>query len=193
MQLNESNIHLEVRGQRDGDENLIRLCLKNDRKAQKSLYDQYSRKMMGVCMRYAGDSEGAKDMLQDGFIRVFSNLSAFQFNGSFEGWMRRIIVNTCLEHLRKNDILQNTEDLDQPHHQIPESEYSVLEEMSAQDLLKIIAELPDGFRIVFNMYVIEGYSHKEIGEALNITESTSRSQLTRAKQLLQKRLEEEFR
>lgn len=193
MQQIESKTHLQLSNQGEAEEQLIQLCLKNDRKAQKNLYDRYSRKMMGVCLRYAGDTELAKDMLQDGFIRVFTNLTAFQNSGSFEGWMRRIIVNTCLEHLRKNDILQNAEDLDQPFSTVYDSEYSVVEELSAQDLMKIIGELPDGFRIVFNMYVIEGYSHKEIGEVLNITESTSRSQLTRAKQLLQKRIEEEFK
>ncbi|MDD2797486.1 MAG: sigma-70 family RNA polymerase sigma factor [Bacteroidales bacterium] len=174
------------------EKELIESCLKNDRKAQKELYDRYSRKMMGVCFRYTGDSETAKDMLQDGFIKIFASLSTFQFNGSFEGWMRRIFVNTCLEHLRKNDILHDAADLDHAAAPLSGSSYSVVESMSANDLMKIIGELPKGFRLIFNMYEIEGYSHKEIAEVLGITESTSRSQLTRAKQLLKNRINKEF-
>ena len=168
------------------EKQLIESCLNCDRKAQKELYELYSRKMMSVCLRYAGDADTAKDLLQDGFIRIFINLSSFQFSGSFEGWMRRIIVNTCLEHLRKNDLLQDAADLDHVVAPMADGGYSIVETLSARDLMKIIGELPSGFRTVFNMYAIEGYSHKEIADALGINESTSRSQLTRAKQMLQK-------
>ncbi len=174
------------------EKQLIESCLKNERKAQKELYELYSRKMMGVCLRYTGDSETAKDMLQDGFIKIFASLASFQFNGSFEGWMRRIFVNTCLEHLRKNDVLHDAADLEHSAAPLSESNFSVVETLSARDLLKIIGELPNGFRMIFNMYEIEGYSHKEIADALGITESTSRSQLTRAKQLLKNRIQREF-
>lgn len=169
---------------------LIESCIDGDRKAQKMLYDLHARKMMAVCMRYAGEPELAQDLLQEGFIKVFTNLSAFQYIGSFEGWMRRIFINTSLEYLRKNDLLREAIDIDAGYALTAEADYTVIEELSANDLLKLISELPHGFRVVFNMYAIEGYSHKEIADALGITESTSRSQLTRARHLLQKRINE---
>lgn len=172
------------------EKQLIDSCIKGERKAQKDLYDLYSRKMMSICFRYAGEYELAKDLLQEGFIRVFSNLKAYQSIGSFEGWMRKIFVNTSLEYLRRNDLLREALDIDSNITISAKTEHSVIEELSAEDLLKIIRELPSGFRTVFNMYAIEGYSHKEIADALGITESTSRSQLTRARLLLQKRINE---
>ena len=117
------------------------------------------------------------------------NPKSFEGSGSFEGWMRRIFVNTALEYLRKNDILKESVEIDNTEI-LQEVDYSAIERISADELMELIAELPPGFRTVFNMFVIEGYSHKEIGDALGITESTSRSQLTRAKRLLQKKLEE---
>ncbi|WP_455783120.1 RNA polymerase sigma factor, partial [Coprobacter fastidiosus] len=125
----------------------------------------------------------------EGFIKVFSAIGSFEGSGSFEGWMRRIFVNTALEYLRKNDILKESVEIDNTE-VLQEVDYSAIERISADELMELIAELPPGFRTVFNMFVIEGYSHKEIGDALGITESTSRSQLTRAKRLLQKKLEE---
>ena len=127
--------------------------------------------------------------MQDGFIKVFSSIRSYSYEGSFEGWMRRIFVNTALEALRKNDLLRNGVELNALEPQ-QEADYSAVEKISADELMELIAQLPPGFRTVFNMFVIEGYSHKEIGDALGITESTSRSQLTRAKRLLQKKLEE---
>nr|WP_262920349.1 RNA polymerase sigma factor [Parabacteroides sp. FAFU027] len=172
------------------EKQLIESCIKGDRKAQKELYDTYARKMMSVCFRYAGEYELAKDLLQEGFIRVFSNLNAYQFIGSFEGWVRKIFVNTSLEYLRRNDLLREALDIDTNISVNVKTENTVIEELSAEDLMKIISELPPGFRTVFNMYAIEGYSHKEIADILGITESTSRSQLTRARMLLQKRINE---
>ncbi len=168
---------------------LIEGCKRGDRKSQKKLYDTYAAKMMAVCFRYAGDKEAARDMLQDGFIKVFSNLDSYAGIGSFEGWIRRIFINCCLEALRKNDLLRDTEDIDATYH-IHDVQASVLEEISAKEILGLVSELPSGFRTVFNLFAIEGYSHKEIGEILQITESTSRSQFTRAKQVLQKRVAE---
>lgn len=172
------------------EKRLIDSCIKGERKAQKELYDLYARKMMSVCFRYAGEQELARDLLQEGFIRVFSNLKAYQHIGSFEGWIRKIFVNTSLEYLRRNDLLREALDIDANATVNVKTEHTVIEELSAEDLLKIISELPSGFRTVFNMYAIEGYSHKEIADALGITESTSRSQLTRARILLQKRIKE---
>ena len=167
---------------------LIKGCKGNKPKAQKGLYETYARKMMAVCLRYTNDRESAQDLLQDGFIKVFTAIGTYSGNGSFEGWMRKIFVNTALEYLRKNDILRETVDIDSPD-TLKEPDYSALEKISADELMELVRELPTGFRTVFNMFAIEGYSHKEIGEALGINESTSRSQFTRAKKLLQKKLE----
>lgn len=168
---------------------LIEGCKRGDRKSQKKLYDTYAARMMAVCFRYTGDKETAQDMLQDGFIKVFSNLESYAGIGSFEGWVRRVFINCCLEALRKNDLLRDAEGLDATYH-LHDAQASVLEEISAKEILVLVSELPSGFRTVFNLFAIEGYSHKEIGEMLQITESTSRSQFTRAKQVLQKRVAE---
>ena len=145
---------------------LIEGCRKGERRAQKELYDAYSRKMMGVCLRYVNDRETARDLLQDGFVKIFTSMDSYTGSGSFEGWMRKIFVNCALEYLRKSDVLREATDLD-----------------NTAELIQ-----PDSSATVFNMFAIEGYSHKEISEMLNITESTSRSQYTRAKQLLQRRI-----
>lgn len=173
------------------EEQLIKGCRRGQRQAQKELYDKYSRKMMGVCLRYLGDRETAQDVLQEGYVRVFSAISSYSGVGSFEGWMRKIFVNSALEHLRRNDVLKESVDLDDTY-ELPQKEHSVLSALSAEEIMKVIDELPLGFRTVFNLFAIEGYSHKEIGDMLNITESTSRSQLTRAKQILQRRIKEMF-
>ena len=166
---------------------LINGCRKGDRLAQKELYETYSRKMMGVCLRYVNDRETARDLLQDGFVKVFTSMDSFSGTGSFEGWMRKIFVNCALEYLRKSDVLRESTDLDNTAELIQPAG-SVISDMSAAELMKLVQELPAGFRTVFNLFAIEGYSHKEISDMLNITESTSRSQFTRAKQMLQKRI-----
>lgn len=168
---------------------LIEACKNNDASAQKLLYETFARKMMSVCLRYADNREMAEDFLQDGFIKVFSSIRSYSYEGSFEGWMRRVFVNTALESLRKNDLLRNGVDLDSLDPQ-QEADYSAVDKISADELMELIAQLPPGFRTVFNMFAVEGYSHKEIAHALNITESTSRSQYTRAKKLLQKWINE---
>ena len=169
------------------EKQLIEGCRNGERLAQKELYETYSRKMMGVCLRYVNDRETARDLLQDGFVKVFTSMDSFSGIGSFEGWMRKIFVNCALEHLRKSDVLRESTDLDNTAELIqPDS--SVISDMSAAVLMRLVQELPAGFRTVFNLFAIEGYSHKEISDMLNITESTSRSQFTRAKQMLQKRI-----
>ena len=169
------------------EQQLIEGCRKGDRRAQKELYDTYSRKMMGVCLRYVDERETARDLLQDGFVKVFTGLDSYAGSGSFEGWMRRIFVNCALEYLRRSDVLREATDLENTAELIhPDS--SAISDLSAAELMRLVSELPTGFRTVFNMFAIEGYSHKEIGEMLGITESTSRSQYTRAKQLLQRRI-----
>ncbi|MDR1356075.1 MAG: sigma-70 family RNA polymerase sigma factor [Tannerellaceae bacterium] len=169
------------------EKQLIEGCRKGNRLAQKELYDTYSRKMMGVCLRYVSDRETAQDILQDGFVKVFTSMGSYAGIGSFEGWMRKIFVNCALEFLRKIDVLRDAVELDYTN-EISGHAHSVIAEMSANELMKVVQELPAGFRTIFNMFAIEGFSHKEISEMLSITESTSRSQYTRAKQLLQRKI-----
>ena len=171
------------------EKELIDNCRKNNPIAQRALYDKYARKMMAVCLRYGRDYDTAQDLMQEGFIKVFTAIDSYTGNGSFEGWIRRIFINTALEYLRRNDILRETVDIDDSE-PMQEIDYSTVEQMSADELMELVAELPTGFRTVFNLFVVEGYNHKEIGEMLGITESTSRSQLPRAKKWLQKRISE---
>ncbi|MBK5285189.1 MAG: sigma-70 family RNA polymerase sigma factor [Bacteroidia bacterium] len=170
------------------DDEIIRSCIAGDARAQKTLFEKYSRRMMGICLRYAADREEAEDMLQDGWIKVFGNLKSFRFEGSAEGWIKRVIVNTCLETLRKNKKMANNVDIEMAE-QIKYSEINSSDALSVKELLGIIHRLPTGYRTVFNLFAIEGYSHKEIGEKLGINESTSKSQYSRARAHLQKMLE----
>ena len=169
------------------EERLIIACREQDRKAQKELYDTYARRMMAVCLRYVNDREKALDLLQDGFVKVFMAIDSYAGSGSFEGWIRKIMVNVCLESLRRTDILRDAVELDKGE-EIEASNDSPISALSEKELRQLIAELPDGFRTVFNLFAIEGYSHKEISEMLNINESTSRSQYNRARQVLQRKV-----
>ncbi|MDR2802162.1 MAG: sigma-70 family RNA polymerase sigma factor [Prevotellaceae bacterium] len=166
---------------------LITACVKGNIIAQRQLYDNYAPKMLSVCLRYAGNREAAKDLLHDGFIRVFNKIKTYKGQGSFEGWMRKLFVNTALEYLRKKDALKNYEDYTVS---IPATDYSVVEKISADELMEKIAALPAGCRAVFNLYAIEGYSHQEIAGLLHISESASRSQYSRARNYLQKMINE---
>ena len=170
------------------EKQLIKSCLNGDRRAQAELYNLYSRRMMGICLRYVGDRETARDLLQDGFIKVFTSMHLYAGAGPFAAWMRMIFVNCAIEHLRKKDILRDSADLDS----IGElrDEETVLSRLSAESIMRLVQRLPSGFRTVFNMYAVEGYSHKEIGDMLHITESTSRSQYARARQWLQEQIGE---
>jgi RNA polymerase sigma-70 factor (ECF subfamily) len=158
---------------------------KGDAKAQRKIFEQFAPVMMSVCYRYAGDTETAKDLLQDGFIKLFDKLDMYAGTGSFAGWVRRVFVTTCLEYLRQKTALKLSESIDDPHHQLMTDEPSVIEKISVDDLMDIISGLADGYRTVFNMYAIEGYSHAEIAEILGITEVTSRTQFMRARKILQ--------
>ena len=158
-----------------------------DRRAQKAIYDLLAPKMFAVCLRYMGNREQAEDVLQDGFVALFSKLGSYLGEGSFEGWARKIFVNTALMSLRKHDVLRQSEDVDAARNMVGDTP-SATDDIGYKELLKYISELPPGFRVVFNMYVIEGYSHKEIAEQLGIGEATSRSQLQRARLMLQERL-----
>ena len=167
------------------EKQLIEGCINNDRKAQKALYDKYSKRMLAVCLRYVKDMEDARDLLQEGFLKLFTNLHTFTGEGLFDGWVRKIFVNCALERLRHQDVLKNAVDIDETDYASTPDESSI-SQLSADEIMAYVRELRDGFRTVFNMFAIEGYSHKEIGQILNIAESTSRSQYVRARKLLQK-------
>lgn len=186
MQLFGNRKHLDTR-----EEDWIEGAKRGDRKSQKAIYDQLSAKMFAVCLRYMGDRDSAEDILQDGFVTLFSKIDSYSGTGSFEGWARRIFVNTALMSLRKKDALKNSEDVDAAWN-ISSDDPSALQKIGYNELIKMIAALPPGFRTVFNMYVLEGYSHKEIAEALGISETTSRSQLQRARTLLQSKIKERY-
>ena len=158
-----------------------------DRRAQKASYDLLAPKMFAVCLRYMGNREQAEDVLQDGFVALYSKLGSYLGEGSFEGWARKIFVNTALMSLRKHDVLRQSEDVDAARDIVTPTP-TATQDIGYKELLKYISQLPPGYRIVFNMYVIEGYTHKEIAEELGITEVTSRSQLQRARMLLQAKI-----
>jgi RNA polymerase sigma factor (sigma-70 family) len=166
------------------EEAILLGCLKNQAAAQRELYNRYSPKMLAVCFRFAHNREDAEDMLQEGFIKVFSQIHTFQNKGAFEGWIRRIIVHTCINHLKKNK--RFSENIDILHAgSVQIREESVPSIVQAKQIVDCIRILPVGYRTVLNLYAIEGYSHKEIAGMLDIEESTSRSQYTRAKQMLE--------
>lgn len=171
---------------------IIQGCLKGNAKFQKLLYDKYTRVMMGVCLRYAANQHEAQDILQDGFVKVFQKLDTYSGKGAFEGWMRRVFVNTALDQLRKKKEERFNIDIDSVEYQL-EATGSVLEKIAAEDLLKVIQQIPVGYRTIFNLYAIEGYSHKEIAEELGITVNTSKSQYSRAKGYLRQRVEKLYK
>ena len=169
------------------EEILVKKCIEGDNRAQKKLFDLFAPKLFGVCLRYMKDHDLAQDTLQDGFVKIFTKLSDYNGKGSFEGWMRRITVNTCLDQLRKDQKLKVNTPIDDVSFLVKDNHW-IEEELTAKDLLKLVESLPDGYRVVFNMFAIEGYSHKEIAEQLNISENTSKSQFSRAKSHLRKKL-----
>ncbi len=166
------------------EEVLLQGCIKNDASAQQELYQRYSPKMLSVCYRYAKTREDAEDMLQEGFIKVFSQISKFEKRGSLEGWILRIIVHTCINHLKKNKKFNDHVDLAYAGNIVIREDY-IPSIIQAKQIVETIRSLPIGYRTVLNLYAIEGFSHKEIGQLLDIEESTSRSQYTRAKSMLE--------
>ena len=169
------------------DRELVHGCLREDRRCQEALYARFNRRMYGVCLRYARHQLEAQDLLQDGFIKVFDKIQDFRMEGSLEGWIRRIMVTTCISHYRKKAVQQERLGLEH----LPEAAVGAVavETLSERDLLNMVAELPDGYRMVFNLYAIEGYDHAEIATLLGCGESTSRSQLAKARRMLQQRIE----
>ena len=171
------------RNQNITESDLIKGCIEGNRRMQEEMYRRLSPRMYAVCLRYAGNAEEAEDILQEGFIKVFKKLDSFRSEGSFEGWVRRIFVNTAIEHFRRKRYLMPVTEKEE--NTIEGKSISVLDELAEKDILALVQELSPGYRTVFNMYVVEGYTHKEIADSLGISEGTSKSQLSRAKVILQ--------
>lgn len=171
------------------ESDLIEGCIRGDRQLQQELYNRFAGKMYAVCLRYAGHPEDAQDLLQEGFVKVFRNLHRFRAEGSFEGWIRRVFINTCIEYFRRRslDLSRISEREEQT---IGGEEANALDHLAEKDILELIRDLSPGYRTVFNLYVIEGYSHREIADQLGISEGTSKSQLARARTALQQRVRE---
>jgi RNA polymerase sigma factor (sigma-70 family) len=170
------------------DEQLLQGCINKNVTAQKQLYDRFAKRMMGVCLRYADCNEEAQDILQDAFIKVFDRIESFKATGSLEGWIKKVMVNTALDNFRKKKHERDhiSVDINEVRYELHDE---IHETISAKELLGIIQKLPSGYRTVFNLYAIEGYDHKEISEMLGITESTSKSQYSRARACLQKAIQ----
>lgn len=167
------------------EKQLIKACINNDSKAQRLLYEKYDARFFAVCKRYFTDIQQAEDALVKGFLKIFQNLENYSFEGSFEGWMRRIMINECLMELRKNKIFHlNVDD----YSSSISSNQEASQQIEEDDVMKLLDYLPEGCRLVFTLYVIEGYKHKEIAESLGITEGTSKSQLNLAKTKLKEML-----
>lgn len=171
------------RNQNIPESDLISGCKEGDRRMQEELYRRFSPRMYAVCLRYASNAEEAEDILQEGFIKIFKKLDSFRGEGSFEGWIRRIFVNTAIEHFRRKRYLQPVTEKEE--NTIEGKSLSALDGLAEKDILALVRQLSPGYRTVFNMYVVEGYTHKEIGDMLGISEGTSKSQLSRAKVILQ--------
>ncbi len=165
---------------------VIQGCLAGESTSQKELFERLSGKMMAVCLRYSRDKAEAEDLLQESFIKIFTNLASYKNDGPIEMWVRRIVINTSIKRYHKLSYKNESPSSDE----MPEKEQSIsaYDEIVYEELLKMVEELPDGYRIVFNLYAIEGYSHKEIADLLNIKEATSRSQLVKARMVLQQKI-----
>ena len=172
------------------DEELVLRCIRKESQAQEYLFKFFSGRMLGLCARYTDNIEEAEDIMQEGFVKIFQKIESFRNQGSLEGWMKRIMINTALDNFRKNKNFRYSIDIDTIEY-TAETNHHVLESIGAKDLLNLIKTMPKGFRTVFNLYAIEGYAHKEIGDMLGISESTSKSQYSRARVYLQKILQTE--
>ncbi len=170
-----------------GIEQLIKKCKKQDLKSQEQLYRLFSKKLFGVCLKYSRNYQEAEDNLQDAFIIIFNKIAQYKNKGSFEGWMKRIVINTALQRYRKQQVFSivNEEQIENHEVEIEENEFEL------NYLLKIIQELPDRYRMVFNLYVLDGFSHKEIADFMEISVGTSKSNLARARDILKRKIEQQ--
>lgn len=169
------------------EKEIINGCLNRKRKAQKALFEKYHAPLMGICMRYSRSRSEAEDVLMMGFTRIFKKISLYSGKGSFEGWMKKIVVHIAIDNFRKNNKYYFHDQYEDLHRELDYAEY-IPDNLSLNDIMKTIQELPPGYRMVFNLFAIEGYSHKEIAEMLNISESTSKTQLLKARKKLQDQL-----
>jgi RNA polymerase sigma-70 factor (ECF subfamily) len=165
---------------------LVKACLNGNAKSQQALYQKYAPVMYAICLRYCGNPDNAKDMLQESFIKLFESLNNFRFQGSFEGWSKRIAVTTCLDFIKKLKKEPFADELDQ-HVEIGADD-TVYPQLAMKDLLALLQSLPVGYRTVFNLYAIEGYNHGQIAELMGISENTSKTQLFKARKMLQIKL-----
>jgi RNA polymerase sigma factor (sigma-70 family) len=170
---------------------IIDKCSSGDTRAQEKLYRMFASKMFGVCLRYARDRSEAEDNLQDGFIKVFSNIKKFRFEGSFEGWMRRIMVNVSLGKYRKHNVLMPVDDIEK--FDLPYLSEDIIAKLDALQLLELIQQLSPRYRMVFNLFVMEGMGHQEISKIMNISVGTSKSNLARAREILKRKVQDLYR
>ncbi len=173
-------------------EEIVEKCKAGDKQAFTFLYNKYAPKMLGVCIRYAKSREEAEDMLQEGFIRLFQKIDSYRGSGSFEGWMRRVIVNSAINYYKTQIKYNNTLNVENNDFVFKEEQAAETdsESIPQKKLLEMIQQLPEGYKMIFNLYVLDGYTHKEISEILNISENTSKSQLLKAKRALRQKVEE---
>lgn len=178
----------------NSDSHLIKQCIRGNKKAQFDLYDRYKVKMFKVCLGYSTDREMAQDMLQEGFIRVFNNISSYKQKGSFDGWVRRVFVNSCLNYIRSNKVgtyvCIEKDDVIEPH--LDHSVNAAIDSLDTSDFEMIISKLPLGYRTILNLFFVEGYTHEEIAQNLEISIGTSKSQLSKAKQKLKTNIKDYF-
>lgn len=169
------------------DQEILKGCRKGKRKAQEALYHKYAQKMMGICRRYSKNYEEAEDVFQEGFVRTYKYIGKLEQTNSLGAWLKRVFINTAINYYQKNKKHHDHLDTDTLYHAHDQYE-DAIDQLSTQELLALVNNLPDGYRIVFNLYVMEGYNHKEIAETLGIAEGTSKSQLSKAKSMLKKQL-----
>ncbi len=172
-------------------DNIIKGCCRKEPVAQRLLYEMFSARMFGVCLRYSGSREDAQDILHESFLKIYEKIEQFESRGSFEGWIRRIMVNTALEKFRNQNKIVNVQEAIEEYER--KEDIDITDNITAKELMRMIGELSPQYRIVFNLYAIEGYSHKEISEKLGITEGTSKSNLSRARTILQDKVKEFYK
>lgn len=173
------------------EEELIRQLIKSDKRAQRELFDEYSPKLWGVCLRYAKNKMSAEDIMQEGFLKILKYIKSYKGEGSFEGWMRRIMVNTAINYYKSN--LKSGGDVEfNEAYGVYNPSADAVSKLTSEELLSFVSELPDGYKTVFNMHIVDGYTHKDIAKQLDISENTSKSQLSRARKLLQEKIKKYY-